>query len=97
MITKQMILIAYGEWRKEAEYGLYCMNHICEYWASVKYSIVGRKNTRMRTKQFFIENNICFFEASKGAIYDILMKNTDISEPVVLSIDRNNQSKNLST
>ena len=26
-------------------------------------------------------------------IYDILMKNTDISEPVVLSIDRNNQSK----
>ena len=39
-------------------------------------------------RQFFTENNIFFIEASKGAIYDILMKNTDISEPVVLSIDR---------
>ena len=39
-------------------------------------------------RQLFTENNICFIEASKGAIYDILMKNTDISEPVVLSIDR---------
>ena len=38
-------------------------------------------------REFYIED-FCLIEAPNGAIYDVLIKQTDICEPVVLTVDR---------
>ena len=39
-------------------------------------------------REFHIEENVWLIEASRGAIYDILIEQTNICEPVVLTVDR---------
>ena len=50
------------------------------FWNDKEYSLLPR--------EFFIDNNILFIEITQGIVYDIMINNTKVNDPIVLTLYR---------
>ena len=64
----------------KSEFGKIGFKEKTLFWNDKEYSLLPR--------EFFIDNNIIFIEIKQGIVYDIMLNDTKINDPIVLTLYR---------